>query len=106
MLMPNPATPEPGTCTLVFVPVISWPVSFSRWQTPFAVDPPPSALKLATSKYLRGNPVDPSTSTEVHFVKVDELAGSHGVVPVCAFVLPTPRTLRRASLLSPLYSTF
>ena len=39
-------------------------------------------------------------------MKVDELAGSHGVVPVCAFVLPTPSTFRRASLLRPLYSTF
>src|SRR5436190_15918928 len=63
-------------------------------------------LKLATSRYLRGNPVEPSTSTEVHLVKTDALAGSHGVVPVCAFVLPTPSTFRRASLLRPLYSTF
>ncbi len=63
-------------------------------------------LPLATTKYLRGNPVEPLTSTEVHFVNVEALAGSQGVVPVWALVEATPRTLSRASLLRPLYSTF
>src|SRR5262245_35625302 len=100
MLMPNafsPASPR----TFVFVPLISW-LSSSRWQTPL----PPLAVPSAIKRYLRGKPVEPFTSTEVHLVNVDALAGSHGVVPVCAFVEPTPSTFRRASLLRPLYSTF
>src|SRR3954451_22156174 len=104
MLMPKPSI-TPGVCTLVFVPVISWP-STSRWQTPLAGLPSPSNVPSKTSRYLRGNPVEPFTSTEVHLVNVAALVGSHGVVPVCAFVEATPSTLRRASLLRPLYSTF
>ena len=50
--------------------------------------------------------MEPFTSTDVHFVNVDELAGSQGVVPVWALVEATPSTLSRASLLRPLYSIF
>src|SRR4249919_524742 len=75
------------------------------WQMPLAGEPSPSMVPSATTRYLRGKPVEPSTSTEVHLRNV-VLVGSQGVVPVCALVEPTPRTLSRASLLRPLYSTF
>src|SRR5262245_12016777 len=100
MLMPNPFSP-PAPRTLVLVPLTSL-LSISRWQTPL----PPLAVPSATRRYLRGKPVEPFTFTEVHLVNSDALAGSQGVVPICAFVEPTPSTLRRASLLRPLYSTF
>src|SRR3954465_888552 len=117
MLMPNDAVPGPESCTLVFVPLTSCP-STSIWHTPRAWEPPPSTVPSTTTKYFRGNPVEPSTSPAAplarrgapaashRVVQCVELARSHGVVPVWAFVLPTPSVLSRASLLRPLYSTF